>query len=142
MSNNNARKKLLKASTEASDKGGVQHVLAIVKTNGSFDMSGLDNIVSATLNNVSVNQNLKDILTTSRQDTGNILPVHMLYFPLQPCSPYAKEWKGSKMMPGFVDNYVTAAGMGSMGTSLSRGWLLTAQLMYPGLGILVLRAQG
>ena len=78
MSNNNAHKKLLKASTEASEKGGVQLVLAI-------------------LDNVSFYQNLKYILTTSRQDTGNILPVHMLYFPLLPCSPYAKELKGSKM---------------------------------------------
>ena len=87
MSNNNARKKLLKASTEASDKGGVQHVLAIVKADGRFDMSGWDKIVSAILNNVSFYQNLKDILTTSSQDTGNILPVNMLSFPLLPCSP-------------------------------------------------------
>ena len=49
MSNNNARKKLLKASNEASDNGGVQHVLAI-------------------LDNVSFYQNLKYILNPSRQD--------------------------------------------------------------------------
>ena len=58
MSNNNAHKTLLKASTKPSDKGGVQHFLAIVKSNGSFDMSGLHNIVSAILNNVSFHQNL------------------------------------------------------------------------------------
>ena len=129
MSNNNARKKLLKASTEASEKGGVQHVLAIVKADGSLDMSGSDTIVSAILNNVSFYQNLKDILTTSRQNTGNILPSHMLSFPLLPCYPYADEWKSSKMM---------LQGMGSMGTRLGRGWLhLAGQLMYLGLGILV-----
>ena len=41
MSNNNAHMKLLKASTEASDEGGVQHVLAVVKADGSFDMNKL-----------------------------------------------------------------------------------------------------
>ena len=121
MSNNNARKKLLKASTEASEKGGVQHVLAIVKADGSLDMSGSDNIVSAILNNVSFYQNLKDILTTSRQNTGNILPSHMLSFPLLPCSPSSKEWKGSKMLRGVVDSYVTAAGYGKYGNKLGQG---------------------
>ena len=118
---NNARKKLLKASTEASEKGGVQHVLAIVKADGSLDMSGSDNIVSAILNNVSFYQNLKDILTTSRQNTGNILPSHMLSFPLLPCYPYANEWKGSKRMQGVLDSYLTAAGYGKYRHKLGQG---------------------
>ena len=71
--------------------------------------------------------------------------MHMLSFPLLPCSQYAKEWKGFKMMQGVVESfvYVTAVEYGKYGHKLGQGLVPPAgQLMYLGLCMLVLGAQG
>ena len=136
---NNASKKLLKASTEATVKG-VQHVLAIVKPDGSFDMSGSDNIIKAIMDNADLYQSLHGTVTANRQEGGEVLPVNVLTFPFLPCSPYSKAWKGSAMIRRVLDSVVTAAGYGmaSKDTSLGRERLLMAgQVTLSGWGMQV-----
>ena len=117
---NNASKKLLKASTEATVKG-VQHVLAIVKPDGSFDMSGSDNIIKAIMDKADLYQSLHGTVTAKRQEGGEVLPVIVLTFPFLPCSPYSKAWKGSAMIRRVLDSVVTAAGYGKYGHKLGQG---------------------
>ena len=120
MSSNNASKKLLKASTEASGKG-VQHVLAVVKPDGSFDMSGSDNIINAIMNDAALYQTLRRTVTANWQEEGEVIPVNVLSFPLLPCSPFSKAWKGSAMIRRQLDSIVTAAGYGKYGLKLGQG---------------------
>ena len=120
MSTNNASKKLLKASTQASGKG-VQHVLVIVKPDGSFNMSGSDNIINAIMNDAALYQTLRRTVTANWQEEGEVIPVKVLSFPRLPCSPFSKAWKGSAMIRGQLDSIVTAAGFGKYGLKLGQG---------------------
>ena len=120
MSANASSNKLIKASTEASEKG-VQHILAIVKQDGTFAMSGSDNMVHAILNNPTLHAALRNTITNNTLEEGIIFPLNVINYPLLPCAPGSKDWKGSARIRKVLDNMVTTAGYGKYGKKLGQG---------------------
>ena len=120
MSANASCHKLIKASTEASQKG-VQHILAIMKPDGTYAMSGSDNMVHAILNNPTLYTALRDTITANTLQEGIIFPLNVINYPLLPCAPGSKGWKGSARIRKVLDSMVTSAGYGKYGKKLGQG---------------------
>ena len=123
MSANASCHKLIKASTDASLKG-VQHILAIMKPNGTYAMSGSDNMVQAILNNPQLYAALQDTITANTQAEEIVVPLNPLQvinYPYLPCAPGSKGWKGSAKIRKVLDSMVTTAGYGRYGKKLGQG---------------------
>ena len=120
MSANASCHKLIKASTEASQKG-VQHILAIMKPDGTYAMSGSDNMVHAILNNPELYTALRNTISANTLEEGIIFPLNVINYPLLPCAPGSKGWKGSARIRKVLDSMVTCAGYGKYGKKLGQG---------------------
>ena len=94
----NLCKKLVKASADAS-MHGVQHILMLLRPDGTIAVSGSDNILPAVVGNAELYDKLVTTITENRQEEGGrVLPFSVLDYPLLPCSPYSPQWKGSGMI--------------------------------------------
>ena len=117
----NSCKKLVKASADASAKG-VQHLLAVLKPDGTVVMSGSDNILHAVFGNIDLCTALQTTIISHRQEEGGVVrPAIVMTFPLLPCSPYSPSWKGSGMIRKVLDDMVNVAGYGKYGKKLGQG---------------------
>lgn len=121
MSTCNASKKVLKASGDASARN-VQHILVVLKPDGTLALSGSDNIVHAIIADVELYNKFQTIVNSSRrQDGSKVDHVEVLTYPMLPCSPYSSKFKGSLMIRKVLDNMVSAAGYGKYGKKLGQG---------------------
>ena len=113
--------KLLKASRDSSNKN-VQHLLAVIKPDGSISFSGSDNILHAIITNAEVYTNLQNTINANRQMEGTpVSHLEVVTYPYLPCSPYSKSFKGSAMIRKALDSVVTTAGYGKYGKKLGQG---------------------
>ena len=111
----------MKASKDSSNKN-VQHLLAVIKPDGSIAFSGSDNILRAIVNNDEVYSNLQTSINTNRQKEG--IPVshlEVVTYPYLPCSPYSDSFRGSAMIRKALYSLVTTAGYGKYGHKLGEG---------------------
>ena len=90
--------KLMKASRDASNKN-VQHLLAVVKPDGSIAFSGSDNFLRAVISTADVYSSLQTTINANRQEEGTqVSHLEVVTYPYLPCSPYSKSFKGSAMI--------------------------------------------
>ena len=100
MSTCNASKKVLKASGNASARN-VQHILVVLKPDGTLALSGSDNIVHAIIADVELYNKFQTIVNSSRRQEGSKVDhVEVLTYPMLPCSPYSSKFKGSHDQEG------------------------------------------
>ena len=84
-------------------------------------MSGSNNILNPFINDAELYDSIKTTMLANKQGEGVVIPLRVISYPLLPCSPQSRAWKGSAMMRKVVDNMVVTAGFGKHGKKLGEG---------------------
>ena len=111
--------------TRASDKAAevkVQHILLSVTQDGQVHLNGSDNLIRGLVAQPDLFKQLKSNIEANKLDEGSaVSPAGGVVYPLLPCSPYSKDWPGSKEVRGILTRMLARAGYSRNGRNQSLG---------------------
>ena len=111
--------------TRASDKAAevkVQHILLSVTQDGQVHLNGSDNLIRGLVAQPDLFNQLKSNIKTNKLDEGSaVSPAGGVVYPLLPCSPYSRDWPGSKEVRGILTRMLARAGYSRNGRNQSLG---------------------
>ena len=111
--------------TRASDKAAevkVQHILLSVTQDGQVHLNGSDNLIRGLVAQPDLFKQLKSNIEANKLDEGSaVSPAGGVVYPLLPCSPYSKDWPGSKEVRGILTGMLARAGYSRNGRNQSLG---------------------
>ena len=111
------KNKLLKASREAV-AGNLQHIVMTVDPKGEVGLAGSLNLIQGLFSEDNLNSTIARNLKNNFSPKGNIEFCSTLAFPLLPCSPSSRKWKGSTMIQKIASKTLTASGYVNSGRKL------------------------
>ena len=98
----------------------VKHLVLFVDDDGDITFAGSSNLAQGLMNDVDLHNSLKINLTESSVLPGGDQHCRSVSFPRLPCSPFSKQWKGTEMIRGALNELLKASGYTRSGKAITR----------------------